>query len=193
TAPLRGPPRGRPHPGRPCPGVRSRCTHRTRSGRSGLTAGGRTSVFSREIVVDVRGISRYGSRRMSRCGRFTRDEGVATHMPVMTPGAVVTFHPRSPDFTRLVNEQNRDTVPDRVGQSTFVADQFVCLGIVTQRSLTLRAGQDLQEPVVDLRALGVLVPRGSCTGWSGSLCEHRSTHDARSGAYDGQDLVAQGR
>src|SRR5699024_12319673 len=103
------------------------------------------------IDVAARGMPRHASRRTARCGRWNRDAGVPTPMRLLTPGAVVTFHPRSPDSTRLVNEQNRDTVPDRVGQSTFVADQFVCLGIVTQRSLTLRAGQDLQEPVVDLR------------------------------------------
>src|SRR5699024_8529214 len=109
----------------------------------------------------------------------------------MTTETAVKFRPTSTDFACFVDEQNGDAVPDGVGQPALVAYQLVGLGGVAQRSLALRAGQDLQEPVVDLRAHLVLVPRGSGAGVGRALRRRRSTHDASSSAHDGQDLVAQ--
>src|SRR5699024_6603380 len=58
------------------------------------------------------------------------------------------------DISRLVHEQHGDAVADRVGEPALVADEFVGLRVVAERGLALRAGQDLQQPAVDLRAHG---------------------------------------
>src|SRR6516162_7911271 len=78
----------------------------------------------------------------------------------------------------LIDQHDRDTVADRVGEPGLLADQLLGFTVVAQRRLAQRADQDLEQSRVDFRCPFHAVLRGILDR---RACQSSNFNDARRG------------
>nr|CAR66221.1 hypothetical protein [uncultured bacterium] len=66
------------------------------------------------------------------------------------------------DFARVLFQHNRNPIPDRIGQAVRLADQLSLFLPVVQRTLANRAGQNLEQFLIQEVLLIKIYTGGGC-------------------------------